>query len=99
MAKFYMEDGSVKSGDRIMDELREKVIRSSLRDRTIMNTPVGCTNRDRLLNTNIYDLLCNISDNVDGCIIESITGKHHDLCCNTSDCHECIRKWLNSDKW
>lgn len=94
-----MEDGSIKSGDRIMDELKEKVIRSSLRERSIMNVPTGDDNRSRLLNTNIYDLLCQISDNTDQCILDSITGKNHLLCSNKDNCHECIQKWLNDDKW
>lgn len=94
-----MEDGSIKSGDRIMDELKEKVIRSSLRERSIMKVPTGDDNRSRLLNTNIYDLLCQISDNTDQCILDSITGKNHLLCSNKDNCHECIQKWLNDDKW
>ena len=99
MAKFYMEDGSIKSGDRIMDELIKKTIRSSIKDRKYMDEPRGDNNTERLSNISIYDLICQISDNTDQCIIDSITGGHHELCSIAKDCHHCILCWLESDKW
>lgn len=59
------------------------------------------TNRDKLLETNEYDLLVKIQEAMVGgccCIIDAISGQCYP--CKTDrtlpdDCKDCIQKWLN----
>lgn len=63
------------------------------------------TNRDKLLETNEYDLLVKIQEAmIDGCccIIDAITGQCHPCkwydvshTALPDDCRDCIQKWLN----
>lgn len=100
MATFIMDDGTTKSGDAISHELRDRQLMCSKKKKNIINTPIGKSNKERIMNTSIYDLLCNISDNIGyTCILESITGIHHGLCKHHSDCYSCIHDWLDNDKW
>lgn len=63
--------------------------------------PVKGTNRDKLNNTNIYDLLVKMNKEYiklhpDGCIIKLLDSQHE---CNViflNGCNDCIQKWLNS---
>lgn len=63
--------------------------------------PVKGTNRDKLNNTSIYDLLIKMNKEYiklhpDGCIIELLDPQHD---CDTvfpNGCSDCIQKWLNS---
>lgn len=57
------------------------------------------TNREKLLKTNIYDLLCEINKNLlnvdfyGACIMQ---GLDVDYKCG-HNCGECIAKWLNEE--
>lgn len=62
------------------------------------------SNREKLMNTNIYDLLCRMQENLARsdlsrcaldrrCILDIITGKEED--CYADNCPECIAEWLN----
>lgn len=80
MAKFYMEDGSIKSGDRIFNEWRSKQIRDSfegsqedeerspvhmeLLELKKLKQPNGDKNYRRLGNVNKYDLLVHIQQSL-----------------------------------
>lgn len=65
------------------------------------------TNRIRVGNMAIHDLLTKIQSNEDkgpnGCVIDKITGKRHG--CRPGgvgypdQCSQCIAKWLNSTDW
>lgn len=65
------------------------------------------TNRDRLLNTSLYDLLSEINDGYDRylCIVEKLEAdRHYDeekfRCQNTAtkkQCSECIQRYLNKE--
>lgn len=65
------------------------------------------TNRDRLLNMSLYDLLSEINDGYDGylCIIENLESdyRYDDekySCRNTATkerCSECIQRYLNKE--
>ena len=87
MAKFWLEDGSIKSGDRIMYELQQQKHEEELHD---MNR-----NRDQLNQINLYDLLLKIQNGIiqDKCVVESLKGEKPKDCKN--DCKSCIMKYLN----
>lgn len=58
------------------------------------------TNREKLLHTNIYDLLCRMQRNLDRddisrCVLDVITGEEQD--CFAGDCSKCIAEWLNEE--
>lgn len=59
------------------------------------------TNREKLLHTNIYDLLCRMQKNGSDCVIEQITGTPQDERCEKHesgwvvDCRSCIAAFLN----
>ncbi len=66
------------------------------------------TNREKLIQTNIYDLLCSIQNSLSGsgaelsglCIIEDITKKGKPCPEEVwfgSRCSECIAKWLDEE--
>lgn len=176
MAKFYMEDGSIKSGDTIYNEWLLKQIHTSCDARAYdeerspahmelleiekLKEPHGDKNYRRLGNVCKYDLLVHIQQSLNAknlCIIDIITG-HSMKCPNHNEsidrnvkayaskeisddlkklypkivddngieeddesyycrlchlvmhhnhpkmlqmikCQECIRIWMNSDKW
>lgn len=57
------------------------------------------TNRQRLIDTNIYDLLCNLNKNLQEgktyceCIMQALSVKSK---CDYK-CGKCIAKWLNEE--
>lgn len=60
------------------------------------------TNRQKLIQTNIYDLLCNLNKALTGywrdCIMDALTDGEKAYgtgCCGK--CGECIAKWLNEE--
>lgn len=56
-------------------------------------------NREKILNTNLYDLLIKMNDRIESeqCIIDLLsTGVSDYLFCHGS-CEECIQKWLNAE--
>jgi hypothetical protein len=60
------------------------------------------TNRQKLIETNIYDLLCEMNKAITGfkcdCVMEALTGfkiKYSSYCCDS--CGECIARWLNEE--
>jgi hypothetical protein len=87
MAKFLMEDGSIKSYDQLVDEYH-------------CGRNEDMTNRLKLINTNMYDLLLKINDkikNKDGkCILDLIEDKSMPCHCGKS-CKECIQDYLNQE--
>lgn len=60
------------------------------------------TNREKLIQTNIYDLLCNMNKAITGfncdCVMAALTDgeKTYGTECG-SKCGECIAKWLNEE--
>lgn len=61
------------------------------------------TNRQKLIETNIYDVLCTLHDNMLNmfafCIMEILPGKYEE-CPYQGDkhmCGECIQNWLNEE--
>jgi len=87
MAKFWMEDGSIKSYDQLVDEYN--VRRND-----------DMTNRLKLINTNMYDLLLKINDKIkdkDGkCILDMIEEKTIP-CEPGKSCKDCIQDYLNQE--
>ena len=65
------------------------------------------TNRDKLLNMSLYDLLMKVNEYYDGygCIIESLTDNYHyddeKFRCfgsaNREKCGKCIQEYLNEE--
>jgi hypothetical protein len=68
------------------------------------------TNREKLLHTNIYDLLCRMQENVKNepfdrgllpCVLFYVTGDaniYHCVDyydCGKIDCNRCIEEWMN----
>lgn len=59
------------------------------------------TNREKLLNTNIYDLLVALNkevipmSNYETCVLETLEHIHTD--CEYFSCEECIQKYLNKE--
>ena len=59
------------------------------------------TNREKLLHTNLYDLLCRMQKNGSDCVIKQITGTPQDERCEkhesgwVTNCQECIAAYLN----
>ena len=59
------------------------------------------TNREKLLNTNIYDLLMAMNKTViqishyETCILETLEQEHFD--CEYFTCEECLQKYLNKE--
>jgi hypothetical protein len=61
-------------------------------------------NREKIMNTNLYDLLVKINLNLDcdTCIIELISDEESLPCEEESlsyvaDCNKCIQEWLNAE--
>ena len=100
MAKFVTEDGKGGiSGDKFIDNLRKYGYEyKNYEDIFIqphpkhyevpkMKQPPGCFNRERLLNTSMYDLLAHIQETLslnNRCILELITNEQHP-CIKTND--------------
>jgi hypothetical protein len=58
------------------------------------------TNREKLLNTNDYDLLCNMNKNLienDSCIMEAFEAYSNYRCEKYLECDQCISDWMNED--
>ena len=61
------------------------------------------TNREKLLHTNLYDLLCRMQKNESDCVIKQITGEPQDERCENHeigwvlDCRSCIAAWMNEE--
>lgn len=59
------------------------------------------TNRDKLSQVDMHDLLCRMQKNGSDCVIEQITGKPQDERCEkhesgwVANCQVCIAAWLN----
>ena len=99
MAKFVTEDGKdAISGDRLMEEygkqnqsytdmwFRAHPVKRH-QDVPKMKEPHGRYNRDRLLNTNMYDLLAHMQETLslsNRCVLELITNENH-TCLKTND--------------
>ena len=60
------------------------------------------TNREKLIKTNIYDLLCEMNKAITGfkcdCVMQALTGGRIEYSAFCSDsCGECIAKWLSEE--
>lgn len=59
------------------------------------------TNREKLLHTNLYDLLCRMEENAenhpecDACVIELLGVDRESYCKMYVNCNNCIAEWLN----
>lgn len=59
------------------------------------------SNAEKLHNMCLYDLLCRMQKNGNGCVIKQITGTPQDERCEkhesgwVTQCRECIASWLN----
>lgn len=54
-------------------------------------------NREKILNTNLYDLLLKMNDRLgcETCIIDLVSEEEIISC--SADCDECIQEWLNAE--
>ena len=89
MAKFLMEDGSIKSYDQLVDEYH-------------CGRNDDMTNRLKLINTNMYDLLLKINtkvrDQQGKCVLDLVDEKHETHQCPSGmSCEECIQCYLNQE--
>lgn len=62
------------------------------------------TNRQKLLSTSEYDLLCKMNDNIrlynPKCVLDVIdTYYASNRCTNYDECEDCIANWLNETDW
>lgn len=118
MAKFVTEDGKGGiSGDRFIDELKKygyehesysdfeySYTYKRHTDVKKLKEPHGRDNREKILNTNIYDLLSHIQETLslsNRCILEIITNEYH-TCLKTNDTilrriHQFADKHMNDD--
>lgn len=63
------------------------------------------TNRENILHTNIYDLLCRMQHNLDDllvvdlnfCILDLIGIDTDAYCDGMGECDKCLQKWLNEE--
>ena len=59
------------------------------------------TNREKILNTNLYDLLVALHEVCDKCIVNDIHFAFKDWeghrCNETHDCKKCIADWLGEE--
>jgi hypothetical protein len=60
--------------------------------------------RQKLLHTNLYDLLCRMQENGNDCVIAQITGKpqyerceKHESGWAITQCRKCIAEYLNEE--
>lgn len=61
------------------------------------------TNRESLLHTNLYDLLCRMQMNLDDllvvdlnfCILDLIGVDTDAYCDGMGECEKCLQKWIN----
>ena len=118
MAKFVTEDGKGGiSGDRFIDGLKKygyehksysdfeySYTYKRHTDVKKLKEPHGRDNREKILNTNIYDLLSHIQETLslsNRCILEIITNEYH-TCLKTNDTilrriHQFADKHMNDD--
>ena len=67
-----------------------------------MRGVIQMTNREKLIKTNIYDLLCNMNKAITGfhcdCVMHCLTEGEKGYSCECGGkCGECIAKWLNEE--
>ena len=63
------------------------------------------TNREKLLHTNLYDLLCRMQINLDDlivvdlnfCVLDLIGVDTDAYCDGMGECKKCLQKWLNGE--
>lgn len=59
------------------------------------------TNREKLIQTNIYDLLCNMNKAMTGfncdCVMAALTEGEKTYGTDCGSCGECIAKWLGEE--
>lgn len=66
------------------------------------------TNRKRLLNTNLYDILCQMNKNLNAahpvygekCVMDALIGDEQevaDRCLGVKQCDKCIQAYLNEE--
>jgi len=59
------------------------------------------TNRQKLIETNIYDVLCNMNKTITGfncdCVMCALTDGEKTYGTECDSCSECIAKWLNEE--
>jgi hypothetical protein len=112
MAKFYLEDGSIKSDEQIMREYYN--------DNNYKYIGIGddyVRNSEMLMHKWIGDILKNMSNNLHShdenidkkCVLDLLTGKRHTCNLKTvidektgkeikiKDCEYCIMKWENDE--
>ena len=85
MAKFLMEDGSIKNYDQLVEEYH-------------CGRNEDVTNRLKLINMNMYDLLIKLNDKIKDkngkCILDMVEDKQIP-CQYGKSCKECIQDYLN----
>ena len=92
MAKFWMEDDEIISGDRLYDCLKDKE-----------GDDMVNTNTDYITKGNFYDNLVKIQDAINNgelCVLRGLSGKPVDcmILNGERDCSTCISHWLNQKK-
>ena len=58
------------------------------------------TNREKLIQTNIYDLLCRINRSCfpESCVVTALSGEVSPQECEAQiNCERCIESWLNEE--
>lgn len=62
------------------------------------------TNREKLIKTNLYDLMCEIRRNAHTCPVFAVSGIHlqsyhlYGCAVNEEKCNMCIQEWLNKEE-
>lgn len=56
-------------------------------------------NREKILNTNLYDLLLTMNSRIESeqCVLDLISTNVNDYLFCHGSCEECIQKWLNAE--
>lgn len=56
-------------------------------------------NYEKILNTNLYDLLISINDRIEGkqCVIDILSSKNIDDSKCIANCSSCVQEWLNAE--
>ena len=55
------------------------------------------TNRDRLLNMSLYDLLMEMKDK-GVCVLRAFGTTNRERCLSEKSCEKCVAKWLNEEE-
>lgn len=100
MAKFLMDDGTTCSYDKLVEQLhaqQNKTTPINYQEKPLK--PSGEKNRIRVGNMCIYDMLLQISNSINECIIDAVTGEKHFMCQSGKTCDKCLQEWLNSSNW